>query len=226
MLDEIDVPGVPTLPTDGPAAAIEGLPTVAEEPDTPEPATGPTPEPSPAGQPAAPRARRRRRTKAQMEAERAASSEAATAAATAEAAQNKAHLAKALGLGFDAVGRILAASRGAHWQLREEETTQLGGAWAEALAPYMGAIGQHTPLIAAVLVTVGVAAPRVLEERRRLAPPVIPVTGIVADVQPAPAPSIPPAEATTAATPPAATPSADGTIPIEPPRRRGGSARA
>ncbi len=199
MSDSTSIPGVPTLDATGVDPALVAEPERPEVPGETAGSEPPTSDPTESPEPT--KAKRKRRTKAQVEQDRAAAQAEAQAAAQAATVEQRAHLAKALGLGFDAVGRILETARGPHWRLREEETAALGSAWADALAPYMGDMAAHAPMLAAVLVTVGVAAPRVMEDRKRLPGGEPGVTVEVlhkAPVEEAPAPSVPPADVTDA----------------------------
>lgn len=135
----IEVPGLESNP------AIGSIPSPAPDPDA-EPAPG-SPETglgsSETNEPAPKRRRGARRSrKAQEE-----------APAPIMTAEDKATFAKALGGAFGAAGRIAAARRGRHWALSDDERAELGNAWAEALAPYLGAAMKHAPLITAAFVT-------------------------------------------------------------------------
>ena len=204
--EALDVPGLPALSTEGTAESVPLVMTetaLGSEHFTLEPASAPADAPV--------KRRRKRRTKAQLQAEEAARQAAAAPAyAPGQSPEAVSALGKALGLGFDTAGRILGQMRGAHWQLSQAETDTLGNAWAVALAPYLGQAGPYMPVLAAVLVTVGVAAPRVIQDRSN-APPVLP----------APAPATAPAEVVAPEPVAAGAPvlSPDTVIPIEPPRR-------
>lgn len=99
-------------------------------------------------------------------------------------------LGKALAMGFTMAGRLVAHKRGPHWLVSQEEAGTMGDAWAVALAPYMGIMAKYTPLLTALVVTVGVVGPRLetdatlAEERARTRP------------QPAPVPTDAPAPST------------------------------
>ena len=96
----------------------------------------------------------------------------------AQEAQNMANLANALGVGFVMSGKVLAAMRGEHWKISDEEGNALGQAWAVALAPYMPRIAPYLPFATAAIVTVGVFAPKVQKDRelRAKIPRALPVT--------------------------------------------------
>jgi len=75
-----------------------------------------------------------------------------------------AHLAGALGLAFAIGAKVVATQRGPHWELSAEETSQLGGAWAVVLAPYLTGMGAAAPWVSAVIVTGGIVVPRILAD--------------------------------------------------------------
>lgn len=67
----------------------------------------------------------------------------------------------ALSMTFRALGTVLAARRGAHWDFKVEEADTLGGAWAAALAPYLPRVGAAVPWVSAAVITWTVVGPRV-----------------------------------------------------------------
>lgn len=210
MLETIEIPGVPTLPPDG----VADLPPLEAPGLEPDPGTITPPA---AGEP--PKRRRRRRTAKTPE---------PAPEPTGPSSEDVGRLAVALGAGFAVAGSIMAAARGAHWQLTPEEQETLGQVWAPALAPYMGGAGRYMPFVLATLTTVGVFLPRVQQDR----------TG----VQNAPAPAgalpvesftVPGKETAATATPEPTAPvpgvggAGESPIPIDPPagRRRTGGPR-
>jgi hypothetical protein len=67
----------------------------------------------------------------------------------------------ALSTTFHAVGSLVSARRGQHWELSREECDTVGAAWAAALAPYLPKIGAAVPWVSAVIITWTVVGPRV-----------------------------------------------------------------
>lgn len=67
----------------------------------------------------------------------------------------------ALSMTFRALGTVLAARRGTHWDFQVEEADTLGSAWAAALAPYLPRIGAAVPWVSAAVITWTVVGPRV-----------------------------------------------------------------
>lgn len=209
-LSPIEVPGAPALSDAPPAGELPVFPDL-EPPAGAETTT--TEPPAATGEPPAKR-KRVRRTKAQMAAARGA----VDTPPAGPSPEDKAHLSNALGLGFDTAGRILASARGEHWRLSHDECRALGDAWAEALAPYLGQTGPYMPLFAAALVTVGVAAPRIVQDRAG-APRSLPAV-VVSDLPAA----VPVGE--TAAPPDGPTPGPETVLPIDPPPgRRAGNGK-
>lgn len=62
---------------------------------------------------------------------------------------------------FRVVSGIGARMRGPHWQLTDEETGALAGAWAPVIAPHLGQLVEYLPIVGAVAVTVEVVLPRI-----------------------------------------------------------------
>lgn len=59
------------------------------------------------------------------------------------------------------VGGIAKRVRGDHWELTGDECSQLGSAWAPVLAPHLGGLAAHLPLVAALAVTGSIVWPRI-----------------------------------------------------------------
>jgi len=72
----------------------------------------------------------------------------------------------AFALTFGALGTVAAGMRGEHWRLQQEECDKLGEAWAAVVAPFLPRVGPAVPIVAAVIVTAGVFAPRIQEDIR------------------------------------------------------------
>lgn len=205
MPDTIEIPGVPTLGADG----------IADLPPLDAPML--EPEPGETAPPAEPVKRRRRRRTSK----------------TAEPApvdpgpnpEQLAHLSTALGAGFMVAGNVLAAARGAHWQVTADEQKMLGDVWAPALAPYMGGTGRYMPFILATITTVGVFLPRLQQDRAGVRGAPVPSSALPVESFTIPGSETAAAEPTAPA-PAAVEPDGAGIIPIEPPpaaRRRTGS---
>lgn len=195
-------PGLPNLSTDG----IADLPPAAEPS---EPATdGPT-EPGTD----APRKRRRRRGPNK-------SASAPAAEAATPSADEKRHLALAIGAAFGVAGDMLAAARGEHFRISEQEKDVLGTAWAEAVAPFMGTAGKWMPFVVAGVHTVGVFIPKVQADRIAHTPN---ADARQVTTLPRPVEVVPMADIRTAAEPGALhleTAPAPASLDIEPPKGR------
>lgn len=75
-------------------------------------------------------------------------------------------LAEALKLGAHMATDYLAATRGKHWDLTEQEAQSLGNAWAVCLAPYASTVGQGVPWVMAIGVTWSIVGVRLAQDRR------------------------------------------------------------
>lgn len=210
MSETIEIPGVPTLATEG----IAELPPLEAPGLEPEPGTTAPPA---GGEP--PKRRRRRRTSKAPE---------PTPEPAGPSSEDVGRLAVALGAGFAVAGSIMAAARGAHWQLTPEEQETLGQVWAPALAPYMGGAGRYMPFVLATLTTVGVFLPRVQQDRAGVQNAPVPTSAL-----PVESFTVPGKETAATATPEGMAPvpgvggASESPIPIDPPagRRRTGGAR-
>jgi hypothetical protein len=79
--------------------------------------------------------------------------------------RNLRELGQAFGMAFAYGAKVAGTFRGPHWELQEDESAELGQAWAVAMAPYMGALAPYMPFVTACIVTVGVFAPRISQDR-------------------------------------------------------------
>lgn len=108
-------------------------------------------------------------------------------------ARTREDLKHALGLTFGVTFDLIADARQCEfWRLAEPERDALGDAWATALAPYMGGLGKHMPMLSAVIVTAGVVIPRLKQDAQRAtlrAAVAVPAAQVE---PPAPAPERPP----------------------------------
>jgi hypothetical protein len=129
--------------------------------------------------------KRHRRTKAELEAAR--KGETGEQPPATDANEIKEATA-ALSVTFQAIGTILAAKRGDHWKLKQEECDVLGGAWANVLAPYLAKYGKSVPVIGALVITWSVAQSRITEDQRIKK---LKADLKISDAPPAPAPALP-----------------------------------
>lgn len=61
--------------------------------------------------------------------------------------------------------QIVAAQRGSHWVLRDDEATPMGEAWAVVAAPYADKLGKALPWALAIGVTWKAIAPRLEQDK-------------------------------------------------------------
>lgn len=158
--------GAPATPADVVVPVLELNSAVGEIPLPPDPAPPESPESgleSPQGDEPAPRRRRgRKRTGKPAEA-------ATDPQAAAPSPEEIAMLSRAFAKTFAGAARVAARKRGPHWELGADEATAMGDAWSEALAPYLGALSKHAPILAAVMVTYQVIDARLEIDGRRQA---------------------------------------------------------
>lgn len=153
---------VPVLPITGPVGTIEDPAPDGSAPAPESTETGQAAPPSPEGEPR----RRKRRARGSARA-----TEPQAAPAPTISPEEKALLSKALGRSFAAAARVAARRRGDHWLLSSEDESELGGAWGEALAPYLGELAKHAPIVAAIMVTYSAVEARLEVDKLKEAPP-------------------------------------------------------
>jgi hypothetical protein len=139
---------MPELSDDAPETTIEAPPMDFTNRAGTESKT----EPDPDADAEAPKRKRRSSSKKQAEPRQPMTPEA------------RAKAAKALTLGFLAAFNLAARARGEHWKLDTVEASELGGAWAEALEPWLPAIAGAAPWAAAIVVTYTVVEPRLTRD--------------------------------------------------------------
>ena len=86
--------------------------------------------------------------------------------------ETAATLRPVLTLTFTSLFNLLAGFRGPHWAVDPSEALALGEAWAPVVAPYMDEMGQHLPLVSAVVVTASVVMPKLAADRESRMQPV------------------------------------------------------
>lgn len=141
----------------------------------PEPVIGPLNEPARRG-PGRPRGSRNKRTDEPEPAPRTRGSKAELAARIAElerenamlrpeGQQEVAKLAGALSMTFKMLSAALAKFRGPHWAFSDDESRDLGEAWAEPLAPYMAQSSEYLAFASAAAITYATVQPRLQRDR-------------------------------------------------------------